>query len=108
MKISEIKNLAEAVELKGTEKQIAWSNQIRAEYIQNIQGEGRFLGKVMNEQSLLSGKSVEEQTEMVLSLALKVVTETSAAWWIESRDNLAENAIVRERSNGWELFIQNA
>ena len=67
----------EMVELKGTEKQVAWAEKIRAEQINNL----KFSIKDFKTKGMLA--FILEKMEVLLA---EIEVKDSAKWWIENKN----------------------
>lgn len=83
--------------MNGSEKQVAWANEIRAKQLRATKV-ASVMGAIMN--NAAAGKITEEQiaaymakhgemTDEVMQSAIdKVASNDSAAWWIDRRANV--------------------
>lgn len=79
--------------LEGSAKQVAWAEDIRTKCIDQL------LGQVRNLVARIPGKATAQQSAAFAArcnaIASMIANETSAAWWIENRDDI-DKAVVRE------------
>lgn len=79
--------------LEGSAKQVAWAEDIRTKCIDQL------LGQVRNLVARIPGKATAQQSATFAArrnaIASMIANETSAAWWIENRDDI-DKAVVRE------------
>lgn len=87
----------ERIELFGKtserERRIEWAEDIRTKCIDQL------LGQVRNLVARIPGKATAQQSAAFAArcnaIASMIANETSAAWWIENRDDI-DKAVVRE------------
>lgn len=79
--------------LEGSAKQVAWAEDIRTKCIDQL------LSQVRNLVARIPGKATAQQSAAFAArcnaIASMIANETSAAWWIENRDDI-DKAVVRE------------
>lgn len=79
--------------LEGSAKQVAWAEDIRAKCIAQI------LDRLHNLAARLPGKATAQQSGVFAAgcnaVTSTITNTTSAAWWIENRDDIAET-VMRE------------
>lgn len=79
--------------LEGSAKQVAWANDIRAKCIAQI------LDQVRKLVASIPAKATAQQSAVFATgcnaATSTIANETSAAWWIENRDDIAET-VMRE------------
>lgn len=80
------------VELTGTEKQVAWANDLRARLIREL-----------NERYPSAGKDKEKRDKLFALLPAAINERPEAKWWIDNRDDL-----VRAIAPLWEAKVRKA
>lgn len=79
--------------LEGSAKQVAWAEDIRSKCI------ARALDRLSDLVSRLPGEATAQQSAALAArcnaVASVIANETSAAWWIDNRDDI-DKAVVRE------------
>lgn len=80
------------VELVGTEKQVAWANDLRVRLI-----------KELNERYPSSGKDKEKRDKLFALLPAAINERPEAKWWIDNRDDL-----IRAIAPIWEAKVREA
>ena len=79
--------------LEGSAKQVAWAEDIRAKCI------ARALDRLRDLAARLPGEATAQQSAALAArcnaLASVIANKTSAAWWIDNRDDI-DKAVVRE------------
>ena len=79
--------------LEGSAKQVAWAEDIRSKCI------ARALDRLRDLAARLPGEATAQQSAALAArcnaLASVIASKTSAAWWIDNRDDI-DKAVVRE------------
>lgn len=79
--------------LEGSAKQVAWAEDIRSKCI------ARALDRLRDIAARLPGEALAQQSAVLAqqsaALASVIASKTSAAWWIDNRDDI-DKAVVRE------------
>jgi hypothetical protein len=90
--------------LAGSEKQIAWAETIRAEWIANVRRmmadhEKKFARRDEMEAKGVPADVLDEIDMVTRQIAAELTGQTSAAWWIDHRrENLADYIATAQQS----------
>lgn len=69
--------------LTGSEKQINWANQIRAQWIETYEFNSKYL------------KLTDEQQPIVDGLVARILNVKNAAWWIDARGKITTRTFTQ-------------
>jgi hypothetical protein len=105
MRIESVIGISKVTQVKGTEKQVLWANEIRAKFFTPKELKWAF-GKTYEERAewpqLFSGKSDAEIQQTIFEILVTAARETSADWWIKNRENIREGLLRMEQRGDWE------
>lgn len=100
MKYEEAKEIADSIkmpELKGSEKQVAWANKIRAEKLNVNYVESWIVQIRINaEKQGCSPEETQQKEQRWIGLVEQfLANHASAGWWIEHKATSIKEAIIR-------------